>query len=69
MQRYLDRVLLVTDDEINAARAVLWDRARIVVEPGGAAAYAALLAGKYSPAAGERVGVVLSGANTVITWS
>lgn len=58
--------VLVTDDEILAARRALWERARIVVEPAGACAYAALLTGAYTRQPGERVAVVLSGANTVI---
>jgi threonine dehydratase len=62
-QRYVDTVL-VTDDEILAAQAWLWDSARVVAEPAGATAYAALHSGGYRPAAGERVGVVISGANT-----
>jgi threonine dehydratase len=57
-------VVLVTDDDILAARRALWDTARLVVEPAGATGYAALLSGAYTPADGERVGVVLSGANT-----
>lgn len=68
-ERFVDRVVLVSDDDIRASRAALWDRARIVSEPGGAAAYAALLSQKYRPADGERVGVVICGANTVIEWS
>jgi threonine dehydratase len=56
--------LLVTDEEITAARAQLWRQWRIVVEHGAAAAYAALSSGRYTPAAGERVAVVLCGANT-----
>jgi threonine dehydratase len=36
----------------------------MVAEPGGAAAFGALLAGRYQPSAGERVGVVVSGGNT-----
>ena len=66
--RYVDRVVLVSDDDIRAARTALWERARIVAEPGGAAAYAALLSAKYQPADAERVGVVISGANTVLSW-
>jgi threonine dehydratase len=62
-QRYIDTVL-VTDDAIRAAQAWLWDSACVVTEPAGATAYAALLSGTYRPAAGERVGVVISGANT-----
>ncbi|MGD1065192.1 MAG: threonine/serine dehydratase [Vulcanimicrobiaceae bacterium] len=63
-QRYVDRIVLVEDDEIVAAQRALWDIARIVAEPGGAAAFAALLSGRYQPAAGERVGVLVCGANT-----
>jgi threonine dehydratase len=63
-QALVERVALVTDDAIRAAQAALWDRVRIVAEPGGAAATAALLSGRYVPAAGERVGVVISGGNT-----
>jgi threonine dehydratase len=58
-------VVLVDDDAIAAAQRALWDAARIVVEPGGAAAFAALLSGRYAVRDGERVAVVLSGANTV----
>jgi threonine dehydratase len=57
-------VLLVTDEEILQAQQALWDRLRIVAEPGACAALGALLAGHYSPADGEHVAVVLSGANT-----
>jgi threonine dehydratase len=63
-RRYVDRVLLVRDDEIRTAQKTLWDGARIVAEPGGATAFAALLAGRYVPRPGERVGIVLSGGNT-----
>jgi threonine dehydratase len=61
---YVDRVVLVSDAAIRHAQEALWGAARVVAEPGGAAALAALLAGGYAPAPGERVGVVLSGANT-----
>ncbi len=56
--------VLVTDDAIRAARTALWDRYRLVVEAGGAAPVAALASGAYRPADGERVAVVLCGANT-----
>jgi threonine dehydratase len=56
--------LLVTDDDLVAARRWLWDRYRLVVEHGAAAALAALTAGAYRPEPGERVAVVLCGANT-----
>ena len=61
---YIERVVLVTDDAIRAAQRALWDGVRVVAEPGGAAAFAALHGGVYKPAAGERVGVVVSGGNT-----
>jgi threonine dehydratase len=57
-------VVLVTDDEIRAAQAALWSVLRIVAEPGGAAAFAALLSGRYVPAKDERVGVLVCGSNT-----
>ena len=58
-------VVLVTDEAIRAAQAALWDGLRVVTEPGGAAAFAALLSGAYRPSASERVAVILCGANTV----
>jgi threonine dehydratase len=57
-------VVLVTDDAIRQAQEALWSNLRLVTEPGGAAAFAALLSGCYKPAAGERVAVLLCGANT-----
>ena len=46
------------------AQRVLWDKLRLVTEPGGAAAFAALLSGRYAPRADETVGIVLCGGNT-----
>jgi threonine dehydratase len=63
-QAYVDRTVLVTDDAIRHAQVALWDTARLVAEPGAAAALAALLSRRYAPAARERVGVVISGGNT-----
>ena len=62
-QRHVDRVLLVEDDDIVRAQEVLWDVFRLVVEPGGAAAFAAILSGRYTPAIDEHVVVVLCGGN------
>jgi threonine dehydratase len=62
-QEFVSEVILVSDDEIRAAQQALWQRLRIVAEPGGSAAFAAVLAGKYRPGEGERVGVVISGGN------
>lgn len=64
-KRYLSAVLLVSDDDIRLTQQLLWNSLRIVAEPGGVAALAAIVAGKYKPEQGERVGVVVSGANTV----
>jgi threonine dehydratase len=57
-------VVLVSDDAIGQAQAALWSALRVVAEPGGAAAFAALLSGGYRPAHGERVAVLICGANT-----
>lgn len=62
-QRHVDGVVLVNDADIRAAQRRLWRELRIVAEPGGATALAALYAGKYRPAPGERVGVMVCGAN------
>jgi threonine dehydratase len=64
VQRHVERVLLVPDEVIRAAQHALWDGLRVVAEPGGATAFAALLSGRYQPAPGERVGIILSGGNT-----
>ncbi len=63
-QAYVQKPVLVSDDDIRAAQQALWDGLRIVAEPGGAAAFAALLSGKYRPAAGERIAVLVCGGNT-----
>ena len=63
-QQHVDRVLLVEDEDIVRAQETLWDVFRIVVEPGGAAAFAAILSRHYTPARDEHVVVVLCGANT-----
>lgn len=56
--------VLVSDEQIIAARSALWNDYRIVVEHGAAAAYAALASGAYVPGKDERVAVILCGANT-----
>jgi len=58
------RSVLVDDDAITAARSLLWEELRVTAEHGGATALAALAAGAYRPASGERVAVVISGGNT-----
>jgi threonine dehydratase len=63
-QRYARQTVLVSDDAIADAQATLWRALRIVAEPGGAAAFSALLSGAYKPQGDERVGVVICGGNT-----
>jgi threonine dehydratase len=62
-QSHVDRVVLVSDEMIRSAQRTLWDGLRVVAEPGGAAAFSALVGGVYRPAHDERVGVVVSGGN------
>lgn len=66
IQRYIDRTVLVTDEAIADAQCRLWAALRIVAEPGGAAALAALTSRQYVPAARERVGVLVCGGNTAV---
>jgi threonine dehydratase len=62
-RQHVDHVTLVEDAAIRMAQMVLWRDLRVASEPGGAAAFAALASGAYRPARGERVGVLLCGAN------
>src|SRR5438552_4172165 len=64
VQQYAPQTVLVSDEAIANAQAMLWRVLRIVAEPGGAAAFSALLSGAYAPQPGERVAVVISGGNT-----
>jgi threonine dehydratase len=57
-------VVLVSDEAIGDAQRLLWERLRIVAEPGGVTALASVLSGRYRPEPGEHLGVVVSGANT-----
>jgi threonine dehydratase len=66
-QRFLHSTVLVEDSDILMAQALLWSSLRIVAEPGGAAALAALTSGKYRPDPGERVGIVVCGGNADLT--
>ncbi len=66
-RKHVEQVVLVTDDHIREAQSALWHKLRIIAEPGGAAALAALLSGRYKPASGERVAVVLCGANAQLS--
>jgi threonine dehydratase len=66
-QAYVSDVVLVEDEAIRAAQRALWQAVRVVAEPAGAAGAAALVSGAYRPAPGERVAVVISGANTTLS--
>jgi threonine dehydratase len=65
VRQWVDRVLLVSDGAIQQAQRELWRLLRVAAEPGGAAAFSAVLSGRYRPKRGERVGVIVSGGNTV----
>jgi threonine dehydratase len=63
-QKHVEKVVLVSDAAIREAQDALWRVLRLVAEPGGAAAFAALLSRQYQPKPGERVGVLVCGGNT-----
>ena len=63
VRHFVDQAVVVTDDDIRAAQRALWDELRLVAEPGGATALAALRSGAYVPERGERVVVVVCGSN------
>lgn len=62
-RRFVDEAVLVADDDIRAAQRVMWSDLRLVVEPGGAAAYAALMTGAVPQRPGEKIVVVVCGSN------
>ena len=66
-RRFVSRSVLVPDAAIVEAQRRLWREVAIVAEPGGAAAFAALLSGAYRPDKDERVGVLVCGANVDLT--
>lgn len=68
IRRHVDDFLTVTDEEILKWMFFLWERMKVVVEPTGTLAAAALLEGKID-ARGKRVGVVLSGGNVDLAWA
>ena len=63
-QKFVESVVLVTDDAIRDAQRALWKTMRVASEPGGAAAMSAVLSWRYVPAKGEKVGVLVCGGNT-----
>lgn len=63
VREHVAEALVVPDDAIRAAQRELWNELRLVVEPGGAAAWAALRSGAYRPRPDERIVVVVCGSN------
>jgi threonine dehydratase len=63
-QAHVQRTVLVSDAAIERAQRTLWRVLRVVVEPGGAAAFAALESGAFAAKPGQRIGVLLCGANS-----
>src|SRR5207253_9824180 len=67
VQRYVNEMVTVTDEELLPAMFWLWERMKIVVEPTGALGFAAIFSGKVTPRGG--VGIVLSGGNVDLRWA
>jgi threonine dehydratase len=63
-EQHVHGTVLVTEEAILTAQKILWDVLRIVAEPGGVAAFSAIVSGAYKPMAGERVSIIISGGNT-----
>lgn len=63
VRAHVSHAVRVTDEDIRSAQRALWEALRLVVEPGGATALAALRSGAYVPAPGERVVAVVCGSN------
>jgi threonine dehydratase len=63
-QAHVQRTVLVSDAAIERAQRTLWRVLRVVAEPGGAAAFTALESGAFPVQAGQRIGVLLCGANS-----
>jgi threonine dehydratase len=66
---YVDDMVTVSEDTIRRAMFFLWERMKLIVEPTGALAAAALLDGVVSPPAGARIGVVISGGNVDLRYA
>jgi threonine dehydratase len=67
IQRHVEKILLVSEEEIRAAMRFLLERMKILVEPSGAVAAAAVLFGKLPPGIGS-AGVVISGGNVDVDF-
>jgi threonine dehydratase len=63
VQKLVDEMVLVSDEEISAALGLVLERSKLLPEPAAAASVAALLAGKVKVREGEKVVAILSGGN------
>ncbi|HHI82775.1 MAG TPA: threonine/serine dehydratase [Rhizobiales bacterium] len=63
-RKFISKAVLVSDEDVRTAQKWLWQNLRLVTEPGGATALAALLSGRYKPEDDERLAVVICGGNT-----
>ncbi len=62
-QAFVGHAVLVSDAAIAQAQRLLWQRLRLIAEPGGATALAALISGAFVPPEGAKLGVLVCGAN------
>jgi threonine dehydratase len=62
IQRLVDEIVTVSDENILKAMKLIWERAKLVVEPSGAVPLGALLEGKLN-LSGKKAGIILSGGN------
>jgi threonine dehydratase len=69
VQKHVDEMLTVTDDELLRAMFYLWEKLKVVVEPTGALAFASLFFDKATFSKNQKVGVVLSGGNVDLHWA
>ena len=63
-ENFVDKSIVVSNEAIVCAQKSLWENLRIATEPGGAAAFAAVLDGAYKPGVDERIGILICGGNT-----
>jgi threonine dehydratase len=63
-QKFVSETILLPDEAIRESQRSLWKTLRIVAEPGGAAAFAALLTRRYLPQPDEQIGILICGGNT-----
>jgi threonine dehydratase len=62
IQKYVDSIIRVTEDEIINAMQLVWERMKIIIEPSSAVAFAAVLREKKK-FKGKKVGIIISGGN------